>query len=170
MRRPRRIVKGISSQMLRVIVYIAVHCKMKRAKLTPKAKLAPISRGPIWPIKVRFGLFEPKRVGQVSFRPLQNLNWPLWILLWNFFSIWPFQEPSRIDQFGPNEVQFLKKKENIKIIFFFRPYFVPYTIPYKVFKFSTVPLVTEHRVTQRINRWLFLETWAWAACDGISRT
>ena len=111
MRRPRRIVKGISSQMLRVIVYIAVHCKMKRAKLTPKAKLAPISRGPIWPIKVRFGLFEPKRVGQVSFRPLQNLNWPLWILLWNFFSIWPFQEPSRIDQFGPNEVQFLKKKE-----------------------------------------------------------
>ena len=146
------------------------HCKMKRAKLTPKAKLAPISRGPVWPIKVRFGLFEPKRAWQVPFRPLQNLNWPLWILLWNFFSIWPFQEPSRIDQFGPNEVQFLKKKENMKIIFVFRPYFVPYTIPYKVFKFSTVPLVTEHRVTQRINRWLFLETWAWAGCDGISRT
>ena len=101
------------------------HCKMKRAKLTPKAKLAPISRGPVWPIKVRFGLFEPKRAGQVPFRPLQNLNWPLWILLWNFFSIWPFQEPSRIDQFGPNEVQFLKKKENIKLIFFFRPYFAP---------------------------------------------
>ena len=54
-----------------------LHCKMKRAKLTPKAKLAPISRGPVWPIKVRFGLFEPKRAGQVPFRPLQNLNWPL---------------------------------------------------------------------------------------------
>ena len=50
---------------------------MKRAKLTPKAKLAPISRGPVWPIKVRFGLFEPKRAGQVPFRPFQNLNWPL---------------------------------------------------------------------------------------------
>ena len=84
-----------------------IHCKMKRAKLTP------ISRGPVWPIKVRFGLFEPKRAWQVPFRPLQNLNWPLWILLWNFFSIWPFQEPSRIDQFGPNEVQFLKKKKKI---------------------------------------------------------
>ena len=56
---------------------LITHCKMKRAKLTPKAKLAPISRGPVWPIKVRFGLFEPKRAGQVPFRPLQNLNWPL---------------------------------------------------------------------------------------------
>ena len=44
-----------------------------------------------------------------------------------------------------------------------RQYFVPHTIPYNVFKFSTVPLVTQHRVTQQvtrsgINRWLFLET------------
>ena len=85
-----------------------IHCKMKRAKLTPKAKLAPMSWGPIWPLEVRFGLFKLKRVGQVPFRPLQNLNWPKWILLWNFFSIWPCQEPSRIYQFGPNEVQFLK--------------------------------------------------------------
>ena len=64
-----------------ILIWLAcvycIHCKMERAKLTPKAKLAPISRGPVWPIKVRFGLFEPKRVGQVPFRPLQNLNWPL---------------------------------------------------------------------------------------------
>ena len=31
-----------------------------------------------------------------------------------------------------------------------RPYFVPYTNPYKVLKFSTVPLVSSHRVTQRV--------------------
>ena len=74
-------------------------------------------REPNWPqclegqfglSRLVFGLFKLKRVGQVPFRPLQNLNWPKWILLWNFFSIWPFQEPSRIYQFGPNEVQFLK--------------------------------------------------------------
>ena len=55
------------------ILYLPIaisHCKMKRAKLTPKAKLAQISRGPVWPIKVRFGLFEPKRAGQVPFRPI----------------------------------------------------------------------------------------------------
>ena len=44
-----------------------------------------------------------------------------------------------------------------------RPHFVPHIISYNVFKFSTVPLVTKHRVTQRvtrslINHWLFLET------------
>ena len=55
-----------------------------------------------------------------------------------------------------------------------QPYYVPYTIPYNFFKFSTVLLVTEHRVTQRvtlswINRWLFLEAWAWAACGDISK-
>ena len=33
-----------------------------------------------------------------------------------------------------------------------RPYFVPYTTPYNVFKYSTVPLVTELRVTQRVKR------------------
>ena len=33
-----------------------------------------------------------------------------------------------------------------------RPYFVPHTIPYNVFKFSTVPPVTQHRVTQRVKR------------------
>ena len=33
-----------------------------------------------------------------------------------------------------------------------RPYFVPHTIPYNVFKFSTVPPVTQHRVTQRVTR------------------
>ena len=76
----------------------SLHCKMKRAKLTPKAKLAPISWGPVWPVEVRFGLFKPERVGQVPFRPLQNLNWPKWILLWSFFSIWPYQDPSRIYQ------------------------------------------------------------------------
>ena len=78
-----------------------IHCKMKRAKLTPKAKLAPMSWGPVWTLEVRFGLFKLKRVGQVPFRPLQNLNWPKWILLWNFFSIWPFQELCRIYQFWP---------------------------------------------------------------------
>ena len=31
-----------------------------------------------------------------------------------------------------------------------RPYFVPRTTPYNVFKFSTVPLVTYPRVTQRV--------------------
>ena len=51
-----------------------------------------------------------------------------------------------------------------------RPYFVPHTISYYVYKFSTVALVTKHRVTQRvtrsgIERWLLLETWAWAACE-----
>ena len=38
-------------------------------------------------------------------------NWPndQWsILLLNSFSIWPFQEPGTIYQFGPNKVQFLK--------------------------------------------------------------
>ena len=85
-----------------------VHCKMKRAKLTPKAKLAPMSWGPVWTLEVRFGLFKLKRVGQVPFRPLQNLNWPKWILLWTFFAIWPLQKPSRIYQFAPNEVHFLK--------------------------------------------------------------
>ena len=39
------------------------------------------------------------------------------------------------------------------------------TIPYNMFKFSTVPLITEHHITQHvllswINRFLFLETWA----------
>ena len=71
---------------------------MKRAKLTPKAKLAPISWGPVWPVEARFGLFKLERVGQVPFRPLQNPNWPKWILLWSFFSIWPYQDPSRIYQ------------------------------------------------------------------------
>ena len=33
-----------------------------------------------------------------------------------------------------------------------RPYFVPRTISYNVFKFSTVPPVTQHRVTQRVKR------------------
>ena len=33
-----------------------------------------------------------------------------------------------------------------------RPHFVPHTIPYNVFKFSTVPPVTYHRVTQRVTR------------------
>ena len=32
-----------------------LHCKMKRAKSTPKAKSAPISRGPIWNMLGRFG-------------------------------------------------------------------------------------------------------------------
>ena len=49
---------------------------MKRAKLTPKAELAPMSLGLIWPLEVRFGLYKPKRAEQVPFRPLQNLNWP----------------------------------------------------------------------------------------------
>ena len=31
-----------------------------------------------------------------------------------------------------------------------RPYFVPHTIPYNVFKFSTVPLVTQPHFTQRM--------------------
>ena len=67
----------INQNMVKNTINDLIHCKMKRAKLTPKAKLAPISRGPVWPIKVRFGLFEPKWAGQVPFRPLQNLNWPL---------------------------------------------------------------------------------------------
>ena len=50
-----------------------------------------------------------------------------------------------------------------------RLYLFLHSIPYNVFKFSTVPLVTQHRILQRvtlswIDRWLFLETWAWAAC------
>ena len=38
-----------------------VHCKMKRAKSTPKAKSAPISRGPIWNMLGRFGQKESKQ-------------------------------------------------------------------------------------------------------------
>ena len=34
---------------------LTLHCKMKRAKSTPKAKSAPISRGPIWNMLGRFG-------------------------------------------------------------------------------------------------------------------
>ena len=41
----------------------------------------------------------------------------------------------------------LKRK---KFIVVNRPYFVPHTNPYKVLKFSTVPLVSSHRVTQRV--------------------
>ena len=89
-----------------------IHCKMKRAKLTPKAKLAPMSWGPVWTLEVRFGLFKLKRVGQVPFRPLQNLNWPKWILLWNFFSIWPFQELCRIYQFWPQRGAIFEMTDN----------------------------------------------------------
>ena len=38
-----------------------VHCKMKRAKSTPKAKSAPFSRGPIWNMLGRFGQKESKQ-------------------------------------------------------------------------------------------------------------
>ena len=39
----------------------AAHCKMKRAKLTPKAKSAPICGGPIWNMLGRFGQKESKQ-------------------------------------------------------------------------------------------------------------
>ena len=35
-----------------------------------------------------------------------------------------------------------------------RPYFVPHSIPYNVFKFSMVPPVTYHRVTQRVHEFI----------------
>ena len=38
-----------------------LQCKMKRAKSTPKAKSAPISRGPIWNMLGRFGQKESKQ-------------------------------------------------------------------------------------------------------------
>ena len=47
-----------------------VHCKMKSAKSTPKAKLAPMSRGPIWPMLGRFGEEEPKQFWMVPIRPI----------------------------------------------------------------------------------------------------
>ena len=43
------------------IIYKNAHCKMKRAKSTPKAKSAPISRGPIWNMLGRFGQKESKQ-------------------------------------------------------------------------------------------------------------
>ena len=68
-----------------VLISFNILCRVKRAKLTRKAKLASMSWRPIKPFRGRFGLFKPKRVGQVSLRPLQTLNWPKQILLWNFF-------------------------------------------------------------------------------------
>ena len=35
--------------------FVNLHCKMKRAKSAPKAKSAPMSLGPIWPMLDRFG-------------------------------------------------------------------------------------------------------------------
>ena len=131
-----------------------LHCKMKRAKLTPKAKF--------WTIWAKTG-----GTGTISTLP----NWigPYEFYFGTFSKFGPSKSQLGLTNLAPTRCNFWKKK-NIKIIFFFQPYFVLHTIPYNVFKFSTVPLITEHRVTQRINRWLFLETWAWAACDGISRT
>ena len=69
-----------------------------------REKSYPMSLGAIWPLEGHFGLFKPKPVGLVPLRPLQTLNLPKLILFWNFFSTWPFKEPSRIYQFVPNKV------------------------------------------------------------------
>ena len=88
--------------------YLTYFIKWREPNWSEKPNWPWCLGGQLSPSRVVLDYLSQKRVGQVLFRPLQNLNRPKQILLWNFFSIWPIREPRRIYQFGPNKVQCCK--------------------------------------------------------------
>ena len=74
--------------------YLTYFIKWREPNWSEKPNWPWCFGGQLSPSRVVLDYFSQKRVGQVLFRPLQNLNRPKQILLWNFFS-----------QFGPSESQ-----------------------------------------------------------------